>query len=96
MRLIHASLGMQTESAEFSDTIKKHIFYGKPLDVTNLKEEIGDMLWYVAIALDSLGSSFEEVMETNIKKLKARYGEKFSEESAITRNLIVERAILEE
>lgn len=45
--LQHAALGMITESAEFADMLKKHLFYGKNLDEVNLREEIGDLLWTV-------------------------------------------------
>ena len=93
--LIHAALGMQTEVAEFSDMIRKSLFYGKPLDVVNLKEEIGDALWYMALALRALNSDFESVMERNIEKLKARYPQKFTEELAENRDLAKERDILE-
>ena len=94
--LIHASMGLSTEAAEFTDAIKKHIFYGKELDTVNLKEEIGDILWYAAIALEALGSDFESVMQTNIDKLSARYPDKFTEELAENRDLDKERAILED
>ena len=96
IRLIHAQMGIQTESAEFTDALKKHIFYGKKLDEVNLREEIGDMLWYIAIALDCLDSNFETEMKINIDKLKARYPEKFSEEKAEIRDLKKEREILEQ
>lgn len=95
LRLRHAAYGMQTEAAEFTDMLKKAEFYGKPLDRVNLLEELGDQLWYIAIALDTLDSSFEEVMGRNIAKLQARYPEKFTEDSALNRNLETERKILE-
>lgn len=94
--LLHASMGLVTEAGEFQDMIKKHIFYGKERDDVNLKEEIGDILWYCAIALEALGADFESVMKTNIDKLKARYPEKFTEEAAVNRNLDRERKILED
>lgn len=47
--LLHCATGLVTESAELVDAIKKHVFYGKPLDVVNIKEELGDLLWYIAI-----------------------------------------------
>ena len=75
--------------------MKKHIFYGKPLDEVNLKEEVGDLLWYIAIICDELNTSFDEIMSTNIEKLRARYGGKFSEVKALNGNLQTERAILE-
>lgn len=94
IRLMHSFIGLETETAELQDVLKKHIFYGKSLDKINLKEELGDIMWYVAIACDELGISLEEVMEKNIAKLKARYGEKFTEAAAINRDLNKEYEIL--
>ena len=95
LRLLHGAIGLTTEAGEFIDALKKHIFYGKELDRVNLAEEMGDMFWYLAIVADELGIDFESVMATNIKKLKARYGEKFSEDRAENRDLDTERKILE-
>ena len=95
-RLLHAGMGIATEAGEFLDALKKSIFYGKELDRVNLKEELGDLLWYIAIAMDELGTNFETEMERNIKKLKARYPEKFTQEHAEYRDLETERKILEE
>jgi NTP pyrophosphatase (non-canonical NTP hydrolase) len=95
-RLLHAGIGLSTESGEFLDALKKHIFYGKELDRVNLAEEIGDLFWYLAIASDELNIDFESVMNKNIEKLKARYGDKFSEEKAEKRDLETERIILED
>lgn len=94
-RLLHAGIGVATEGGEFLDALKKHLFYGKPLDRTNLKEEIGDLFWYLAIACDELGTTFEEVQATNIAKLTARYPDKFTEDKAENRDLGAERKILE-
>ena len=93
--LLHASMGIVTEAGELQDALKKHYFYGKELDKTNVKEEVGDLLWYCAIILESLDTDFESVMQTNIDKLKARYPNKFTEESAVNRDLNKEREILE-
>jgi NTP pyrophosphatase (non-canonical NTP hydrolase) len=95
LRLLHGSCGIATEAGELLDAMKKHIFYGKDIDTVNIVEEIGDLMWYSAIILDELGVEFEEVMEKNINKLQARYGEKFSESRANTRDLDTERNILE-
>lgn len=84
--LLHAALGMQTESGEFVDVLKKHIFYGKPLDAENMREEIGDLLWYIAIAAEALETSLSQLMTDNIRKLAKRYpGQFFSESAAIER-----------
>lgn len=94
-RLLHGSIGLATEAGEMLDAVKKHVFYGAPLDDVNLAEEVGDLFWYCAIICDSLGVSFEEIQEKNIAKLKARYGEKFNEEGALHRDLDKEREVLE-
>lgn len=95
MRLLHAAMGMATEAGEFLDALKKHIFYGKPLDDTNLIEELGDMFWYCGIALDVLKISFEEIMQINHDKLATRYSKGFSEKEATNRDLNKEREVLE-
>ncbi len=94
-RLLHGGIGLATEAGEFLDALKKHIFYGKDLDKVNLREEMGDIFWYCAIIADELDVDFKDVMERNITKLKARYGEKFTEEKANSRDLKTEREILE-
>lgn len=82
---LNAVLGMSGEVGELIDTVKKHVFYDKPLDVENIKEEMGDVLWYAALLLHSIGSSFEEVMKMNHDKLEKRYPTGFSEQLASER-----------
>lgn len=96
LRLLHAIMDISSEGGELTDALKAHLFYGKPLDEVNLKEELGDILWFTAVALDVLGLTFEEVMEANISKLKARYPLKFQESLAINRDLDAERVALQE
>jgi len=95
VRLLHAMIGMCTEAGEIQDQMKKAIFYGKVLDKTNLVEELGDVMWYIAVACDTLGVSLEEVMAKNNAKLEARYGKVFTETAALNRDLTKERDILE-
>lgn len=95
LRLMHASDIIHTESGELKDQLKKHVYYGKTLDQVNIKEELGDLLYGVGLAIHVCGLTFEEVMEFNSKKLKSRYGDKWSKEKAINRDLNKERNILE-
>lgn len=83
-------------STEFTDAVKKALFYGKDLDVTNLKEELGDLMWYMAIAMEELGTDFETESNRVINKLKVRYPEKFTNELAENRDLEAERRVLED
>lgn len=92
---LHMVLGMQTESAEIADVYKKHIAYGKDLDLVNIKEEIGDLMWYIANLCTLKGWDLECIMQTNIDKLKVRFPEKFTNENALNRDLKEERKVLE-
>ncbi|MFN9374029.1 MAG: MazG nucleotide pyrophosphohydrolase domain-containing protein [Planctomycetaceae bacterium] len=94
-RLVHAVLGLQTEAGELADPVKKHIYYGRPLDPVNLREEIGDCLWYLAVACDALGTTLEAEQARNLAKLRARYPHVFTAEAAHVRDLDRERQVLE-
>jgi NTP pyrophosphatase (non-canonical NTP hydrolase) len=92
---LHMIIGMQTEVAEIADVYKKHIAYKKPIDYVNIKEELGDTMWYIANLCNIHGWDLRDILDTNIAKLEARYSDKFSEEQALNRNLNIEREILE-
>lgn len=94
-RAIHATMGLTTEVGELTDMFKKCIFYNKPLDYINIEEEVGDILWYIAILFDQYGYNFETCMAKNIAKLRARFPNKFTEYDAKNRDLNKERGILE-
>ena len=75
-QLLTASIGMQAESGEFSEVIKKIIFRGKdftPDEKYHLMRELGDVLWYWVQGCRALGYTPQQVMEENIKKLESRY-----------------------
>lgn len=96
-RILHGAIGMSTEAGELLDNVKKYVFYGKPIDTVNVQEEIGDTLWYIAIICHELNiKNFDDIMETNIEKLRIRYPEKFKEYDALNRNLGKEREVLEQ
>lgn len=81
-RVLHAAMGISGESGELMDAIKKHVMYNKTLDVENVKEELGDICWYMALMLDAIGSDFDEVMLMNRDKLEKRYPTGFTEQAA--------------
>ena len=75
-RLLTAALGLTAESGEFTEVVKKIILQGKPYNEENvfhMKRELGDICWYIAQACMALDTSFDEIMEMNVEKLKARY-----------------------
>lgn len=81
----HAAMGLASEAGEILDNVKAHIFYGKPLDVINLVEEAGDILWFLSLLLQQEGLTIEDAVKGNRAKLNARYGEGFSEAKALGR-----------
>lgn len=95
VRLLHVAMGLCTEAGEFLDALKKWIYYGKPLDTTNLIEELGDGSWYQRIGVAELEITFQDMLQRNVAKLRARYPEKFTEEHANNRDLDAERKTLE-
>ena len=75
-QLLAASIGMQAESGEFSEIIKKIIFQGKEFNEAerfHLMRELGDVLWYWVQGCKALGYTPQQVMEENIRKLESRY-----------------------
>jgi NTP pyrophosphatase (non-canonical NTP hydrolase) len=96
VNLLHAAIGCATETGEIQDALKRHVFYGKELDEPNLVEELGDVLWYVALLCHTLNVDLEDAMKKNIEKLAERYPDKFTQTDAINRNTSAERVIFEE
>ena len=75
-KLLTAALGLSAESGEFTEVVKKIILQGKPYNKDNvfhMKRELGDICWYIAQACMALDTSFDEIIEMNVDKLKARY-----------------------
>lgn len=50
----HGATGVVTEIAEIIDVHKRTAYYDTELNITNLKEEIGDVLWYLALIEHSM------------------------------------------
>lgn len=92
---MHMALGISTEAGELLDAYKKFFAYGKAIDYVNVREEIGDLMWYIINLCSLLGVNLEDELDINIGKLRARYPNKFDSEHAINRDLAKERAILE-
>ena len=75
-RLLTAVIGMQSETGEFAEIVKKCVFQGKELDNStkfHLKRELGYIIWYWSQGVMSLGYTPSEIIEENINKLEKRY-----------------------
>lgn len=83
------------ESGTILDILKKAAFYGKKLDRDSTISHCRKIFLACHTLLDIAGSSIQEARIINISKLRKRYGEKFSEDKAINRDVKAEREILE-
>jgi len=84
--ILNGALGLSGESGEVADHIKKVRFQGHPIQKEMLANELGDIMWYVAIMAKGLGYTLDEVMEMNVDKLKRRYPNGFETERSLNRD----------
>ena len=61
--ILNGVLGLAGESGECADIVKKHIFQGHELNKEKLKDELGDVLWYIAITAKGLGITLQDVVD---------------------------------
>lgn len=71
--MLHMTLGIAGEAGEVVDAVKKHVIYQKDLDRENIKEELGDIEFYMEGLRALLGLTREEVIDHNKAKLLKRY-----------------------
>lgn len=83
--VLNAALGLTGESGEVADIIKKYLFQGHELDKEKIIDELGDILWYIAIMAEGLGVKMEVIPTYNIDKLKKRYPNGFEVKRSINR-----------
>lgn len=81
---MHALHGMVGEIGELHSLYQK-VYQGHHFDDGHAMKEVGDLLWFVAEYCTSRGWTMEEVMQTNIDKLRARYPEGFSADRSLHR-----------
>jgi NTP pyrophosphatase (non-canonical NTP hydrolase) len=91
---MHYALGLVTEAGEIADIFKKHFAYDKPVDPQHVKEEIGDLMWYIARMCEWYNFDLENIMFENIAKLKKRFPDKFDADRAINRDKVAENEVL--
>lgn len=83
----HWLFGVNGEAGELTDFIKKKFFYKKDYapdllmtdffsveDVSHIKKEIGDVIFYCTALAEEMGLDLNKIMEDNIDKLNKRHG----------------------
>jgi len=75
--LEYPTLGLAGEAGEVANIVKKiqRDFGGEITDEIRgkLKDELGDVLWYIAACADELGLTLSEIAEFNVEKLAKRH-----------------------
>ncbi len=74
--IVYPTLGLANEAGEVAGKVKK-IFRDKGGQISEpdrqaLKQELGDVLWYLAQICTELNLTLEEVAEANLEKLFSR------------------------
>ena len=83
--LLHMAVGVSGEAGELLDAIKKHCVYQKQINMDNVIEEAGDILFYLTGLLNDLNISLDDCIKANISKLSKRYPNGYSNAAAIAR-----------
>jgi NTP pyrophosphatase (non-canonical NTP hydrolase) len=74
-----AAMGLAGEAGEVCDLLKKHLLHGKLLNRDELKDELGDVLWYLQHTCNTFGIPMAEVAHGNIRKLCDRYPDRYGD-----------------
>ena len=80
-RLDHAVTGLTGEAGEVADVWKKVKFMGLEYNADTREKmikELGDVCWYLMSAATALNIPFDEIINRNIEKLKARHPNGYS------------------
>src|SRR5436190_17921105 len=76
--LEYPTLGLAGEAGEVANIVKKiqRDHGGVITDEVRgkLKDELGDVLWYISACADELGLTLKEIAEFNVNKLAKRHG----------------------
>lgn len=84
-RLSHAGIGLSEEVGECLTLLKRHLFYGQPLDVDALRLELGDVAYYLSVLAREAGLTMSDVLSRNVEKLDKRYAKDWTAEEAAGR-----------
>lgn len=83
--LLNGILGAAGESGEMVDLMKKQLFQGHPFNREHYIKECGDVLYYLALIAESLGTTLEDIAITNNKKQLECYPDGFDSEKSLHR-----------
>ena len=82
--LCHGVFGLTSEAGEVAGLLQK-VYQGHEFDDEHMKKELGDCMWMIAEICTAFDFSLDDVMQTNIDKLKARYPDGFDPDKSLHR-----------
>lgn len=73
--IVYPAMGLAGEAGEVANLAKRILRGDAPDDLRDrVLDELGDVLWYVAVTALDLGASLSEVAGRNVEKLRRRHG----------------------
>ncbi len=82
-RLMVQSLGLSGEASEVGQMVKKWAWHGKKIDREKFKDELSDVLWYVADLASAMELNLDDIAVHNVEKLRKRYPDGFTPDGGI-------------
>lgn len=79
--MLHGLVGAVSEASELAELVQKELA-GKVVTREDIIDELGDAMWYIALAANSVGSSLDEVTTMNNRKLRTRFPKGFDQSRA--------------
>ena len=76
-RLMDAAAGLAEEAGEVLGLVRKRVYQQRETPREKLVEELGDVLWCLAMTAESLGVTLEQVATANVAKLQRRHPDGF-------------------
>jgi len=74
-------LGISGEAGDVAGCIKKTFVHDKDVR-EGIRENLGDVLWYIGSICNFFDWSMQDILEENVAKLKQRFPEGFTKENA--------------
>ncbi|WP_347562778.1 nucleoside triphosphate pyrophosphohydrolase family protein [Clostridium sp. HBUAS56017] len=84
-KVVNMIFGLNGETGEVTDILKKWLFHGHILNMDHLKEELGDVMFYIVNLATLYNIDMSEVLQMNVDKLLKRYPNGFSSQDSINR-----------
>ena len=87
--------GLLSGVGQLADMYKRAVFYGQTFEPILAQQAVSALLFYLSVLSKEKGYSLQDCEKANIRKLRARYPNKFTDYDAVNRDIEVERKELE-